>query len=166
MQGNIQSLGVFELDKYNADAWLLSPPCQPYTRQGLPSKVWNASLSRPCKFSSCSSLFLVTLIYKMLFLGLQKHSADARAFSFIKIIELIQHMLQPPKLLFVENVVGFEVCINHIYGSASYLYVIAKNCLLVADFWYTQADVGNIWKTWFCYTRIYIEPTAIWNSIF
>lgn len=77
-QGNIQSLSAMELDKYKADAWLLSPPCQPYTRQGL-----------------------------------QKHSADARAFSFIKIIELIQHMLQPPKMFFVENVVGFETSDTH-----------------------------------------------------
>lgn len=43
----------------------------------------------------------------------KKHSADARAFSFIKIIELIQHMLQPPKMLFVENVVGFETSDTH-----------------------------------------------------
>lgn len=33
-QGNIQRLTVQQLDKYKADAWLLSPPCQPYTRQG------------------------------------------------------------------------------------------------------------------------------------
>lgn len=77
-QGNIQTLTAIKLDKYKADAWLLSPPCQPYTRQGL-----------------------------------QKHSADARAFSFIKIIELIQNMLQPPKMLFVENVVGFETSDTH-----------------------------------------------------
>ncbi|KAJ6820402.1 tRNA (cytosine(38)-C(5))-methyltransferase isoform X2 [Iris pallida] len=77
-QGNIQTLTALELDKYRADAWLLSPPCQPYTRQGL-----------------------------------QKHSADARAFSFIKILELIPHMLQPPQMLFVENVVGFETSDTH-----------------------------------------------------
>ncbi|ONK59495.1 tRNA (cytosine(38)-C(5))-methyltransferase [Asparagus officinalis] len=45
--------------------------------------------------------------------GLQKHSADARAFSFIKIIELIRHMMHPPKMLFVENVVGFETSDTH-----------------------------------------------------
>lgn len=33
-QGNIQSLTSLELDKYRADVWLMSPPCQPYTRQG------------------------------------------------------------------------------------------------------------------------------------
>lgn len=34
-QGNIQHLTALQLDSYKADAWLLSPPCQPYTRQGL-----------------------------------------------------------------------------------------------------------------------------------
>ena len=43
-------------------------------------------------------------------LVLQKHFGDARAFSFLKILELIPHTSQPPSMLFVENVVGFEVC--------------------------------------------------------
>uniref|UniRef100_A0A453F1H2 tRNA (Cytosine-5-)-methyltransferase n=1 Tax=Aegilops tauschii subsp. strangulata TaxID=200361 RepID=A0A453F1H2_AEGTS len=77
-QGNIQTLTAGDLDKYKAHAWLLSPPCQPYTRQGL-----------------------------------QKHSADARAFSFIKILNLMQNMSFPPQMLFVENVVGFEVSDTH-----------------------------------------------------
>ncbi|PIN18417.1 C-5 cytosine-specific DNA methylase [Handroanthus impetiginosus] len=34
-QGNIQNLSAVDLDSYEADAWVLSPPCQPYTRQGL-----------------------------------------------------------------------------------------------------------------------------------
>ncbi|VAH77483.1 unnamed protein product [Triticum turgidum subsp. durum] len=76
-QGNIQTLTAGDLDKYKAHAWLLSPPCQPYTRQGL-----------------------------------QKHSADARAFSFIKILNLMQNMSFPPQMLFVENVVGFEVFLS------------------------------------------------------
>uniref|UniRef100_A0A0D9V2U0 Uncharacterized protein n=1 Tax=Leersia perrieri TaxID=77586 RepID=A0A0D9V2U0_9ORYZ len=77
-QGNIQTLTASDLDKYKAQAWLLSPPCQPYTRQGL-----------------------------------QKHSADARAFSFIKILSLMKGMSFPPQMLFVENVVGFEVSDTH-----------------------------------------------------
>ncbi|OMO80678.1 C-5 cytosine methyltransferase [Corchorus olitorius] len=77
-QGNIQSLTDADLDSYRAHVWLLSPPCQPYTRQGL-----------------------------------QKHSADARAFSFINILELIPRMSQPPCMLFVENVVGFETSDTH-----------------------------------------------------
>ncbi|CAN6877273.1 hypothetical protein HID58_077278 [Brassica napus] len=77
-QGNIQSLTAGDLDRYSADAWLLSPPCQPYTRQGL-----------------------------------QKHSGDARASSFLKILELIPHTSTPPRMLFVENVVGFETSDTH-----------------------------------------------------
>ncbi|KAI3982060.1 hypothetical protein MKX01_018966 [Papaver californicum] len=77
-QGNIQSLTVAELDKYKANAWLLSPPCQPYTRQGL-----------------------------------QKDSGDARAFSFLNILELIPKLSSPPLMLFVENVVGFETSDTH-----------------------------------------------------
>lgn len=63
---------------YHAQAWLLSPPCQPYTRQGL-----------------------------------QKGSADARASSFLKILELIPKSSQPPLMIFVENVVGFETSDTH-----------------------------------------------------
>ncbi|XP_043702910.1 tRNA (cytosine(38)-C(5))-methyltransferase 2 isoform X1 [Telopea speciosissima] len=77
-QGNIQSLTAADLDRYEADVWLLSPPCQPYTRQGL-----------------------------------QKDSGDARASSFLKILELVPHMLRPPLMFFVENVVGFEISDTH-----------------------------------------------------
>ncbi|KAF7817233.1 tRNA (cytosine(38)-C(5))-methyltransferase 2 isoform X1 [Senna tora] len=77
-QGNIQSLTAVDLDSYGADAWLLSPPCQPYTRQGL-----------------------------------QKDAGDARAFSFLQILELMQFILHPPSMLFVENVVGFETSETH-----------------------------------------------------
>ncbi|KAL9233889.1 hypothetical protein vseg_008824 [Gypsophila vaccaria] len=77
-QGNIQSLTANDLDKYQAHAWLLSPPCQPYTRQGL-----------------------------------QKDSSDARAFSFLNILELIPQLSHAPHMLFVENVVGFETSDTH-----------------------------------------------------
>lgn len=49
--------------------------------------------------------------------GLKKHSADARAFSFIKILNLMQNMIYPPQMLFVENVVGFEVGVNFLKNS-------------------------------------------------
>ncbi|CAM8895327.1 unnamed protein product [Rhodiola kirilowii] len=77
-QGNIQTLTAADLDRYEAHVWLLSPPCQPYTRQGL-----------------------------------QKGSADARALSFLTILELIPYMSKPPVMLFVENVVGFETSDTH-----------------------------------------------------
>ncbi|GJX37650.1 tRNA (cytosine(38)-C(5))-methyltransferase [Tanacetum coccineum] len=77
-QGNIQTLTAADLDRYRANVWLLSPPCQPYTRQGL-----------------------------------QKQSADARASSFLTILEIIPQLMQPPVMLFVENVVGFETSDTH-----------------------------------------------------
>nr|GEW03038.1 tRNA (cytosine(38)-C(5))-methyltransferase [Tanacetum cinerariifolium] len=77
-QGNIQTLTAADLDRYRANVWLLSPPCQPYTRQGL-----------------------------------QKQSADARASSFLTILETIPQLTQPPVMLFVENVVGFETSDTH-----------------------------------------------------
>ncbi|BBN08492.1 tRNA (cytosine38-C5)-methyltransferase [Marchantia polymorpha subsp. ruderalis] len=77
-QGNIQGLSVKQLDKYKADAWLLSPPCQPYTRQGL-----------------------------------QKDADDARAISFLKMLEMLPLMMSPPSYLLVENVVGFENSVTH-----------------------------------------------------
>ena len=46
-----------------------------------------------------------------LVLGLQKGTGDARAFSFLQILELMPFLLRPPSMLFVENVVGFEVCL-------------------------------------------------------
>ncbi|XP_024176554.1 tRNA (cytosine(38)-C(5))-methyltransferase 2 isoform X2 [Rosa chinensis] len=76
--GNIQILTAAGLDRYGANVWLLSPPRQPYTRQGL-----------------------------------QKQSGDAQAFSFLQILELIPHTSQPPIMLFVENVVGFETSDTH-----------------------------------------------------
>ncbi|KAK3023901.1 hypothetical protein RJ639_044523 [Escallonia herrerae] len=77
-QGNIQTLSAADLDSYGAHVWLLSPPCEPYTRQGL-----------------------------------QKDSNDARASSFLKILELMPQTSQPPVMLFVENVVGFETSDTH-----------------------------------------------------
>lgn len=77
-QGNIQTLTAADLDRYRANVWLLSPPCQPYTRQGL-----------------------------------QKQSADARASSFLRILEIIPQLMLPPVMLFVENVVGFETSDTH-----------------------------------------------------
>lgn len=94
-QGNIQSLSAAALDKYAAHAWLLSPPCQPYTRQGL-----------------------------------QKDSADARASSFIRILELIPQMRQPPIMLFVENVIGFEISNTHKHMMG----ILAQTCFVTQEY--------------------------------
>lgn len=39
LQRNISSLSVEECDDINADIWTMSPPCQPFTRQGLKKDV-------------------------------------------------------------------------------------------------------------------------------
>ncbi|AQK96552.1 DNA methyl transferase4 [Zea mays] len=65
---------------------------------------------RPCQ--NCILFFIFDSWINHL-VGLQKHSADARAFSFIKILNLMQDMSYPPQMLFVENVVGFEVSDTH-----------------------------------------------------
>jgi tRNA (cytosine38-C5)-methyltransferase len=62
--------------------------------------------------------------YHAIHAGLQKHSADARAFSFIKILNLMQNMRFPPQLLFVENVVGFEVGLSFSYFQSQLLTVV------------------------------------------
>ncbi|KAK1429556.1 hypothetical protein QVD17_11769 [Tagetes erecta] len=43
----------------------------------------------------------------------KKQSADARASSFLNILEIIPQLMQPPVMLFVENVVGFETSDTH-----------------------------------------------------
>lgn len=102
-QGNIQCLTASDLDKYGADAWLLSPPCQPYTRQGL-----------------------------------QKDTGDARAFSFLQILELMPFLLQPPSMLFVENVVGFETSDTH----AKLIEILEKTNFITQEFILSPLQFG------------------------
>ncbi|KAL0016350.1 hypothetical protein SO802_003419 [Lithocarpus litseifolius] len=102
-KGNIQSLTAADLDGYGAHARLLSPPCQPYTRQGL-----------------------------------QKHSGDARAFSFLKILELIPHTSQPPSMLYVENVVGFETSDTH----TKLIEILEKTNFVIQEFILSPLQFG------------------------
>ncbi|XP_019179462.1 PREDICTED: tRNA (cytosine(38)-C(5))-methyltransferase [Ipomoea nil] len=102
-QGNIQTLSAADIDGYKADAWLLSPPCQPYTRQGL-----------------------------------QKGSKDARASSFLKILELIPDTKRPPLFLFVENVVGFETSDTH----EKMMEILGKNQFVTQEFILSPLQFG------------------------
>ncbi|XP_028799145.1 tRNA (cytosine(38)-C(5))-methyltransferase 2 isoform X2 [Neltuma alba] len=102
-QGNIQSLTATDLDGYGADAWLLSPPCQPYTRQGL-----------------------------------QKDTGDARAFSFLQILELMPLLKHPPSMLFVENVVGFETSDTH----ATMIEILEKTNFITQEFILSPLQFG------------------------
>ncbi|KAJ3253316.1 C-5 cytosine-specific DNA methylase [Boothiomyces macroporosus] len=70
---NIGFLKSAVLDDYNADLWVMSPPCQPYSRKGL-----------------------------------RNGSKDARADSFLTILELLSNMEKKPRKIIIENVLGFE----------------------------------------------------------
>ncbi|XP_034683191.1 tRNA (cytosine(38)-C(5))-methyltransferase 2 [Vitis riparia] len=126
-QGNIQSLTAADLDRYRAHAWLLSPPCQPYTRQGL-----------------------------------QKHSGDARAFSFLKILELIQHTLHPPLMLFVENVVGFETSDTH----EKMIEILSKTGFVTQEFILSPIQFGVPYSRprYFCLAKR--KPLSFENQLF
>ncbi|XP_059641465.1 tRNA (cytosine(38)-C(5))-methyltransferase 2 isoform X2 [Cornus florida] len=126
-QGNIQTLSAADLDSYKAHAWLLSPPCQPYTRQGL-----------------------------------KKDSSDARASSFLKILELIPQTSQPPLMLFVENVVGFETSDTH----RKMIEMLAKTDFVTQEFILSPLQFGVPYSRprYFCLAKR--KPSSFRNPIF
>ncbi|CDP04792.1 unnamed protein product [Coffea canephora] len=126
-QGNIQSLSAADLDSYEAEVWLLSPPCQPYTRQGL-----------------------------------QKGSSDARASSFLRILELIPQTSQPPLMLYVENVVGFETSDTH----KRMVKMLEENNFILQEFILTPLQFGIPYSRprYFCLAKR--KPLAFKNPQF
>ncbi|CAI8592528.1 unnamed protein product [Vicia faba] len=124
-QGNIQSLTAADLDKYGAHASLLSPPCQPYTRQGL-----------------------------------QKDTGDARAFSFLQILELIPFLLWPPSMLFVENVFGFETSDTH----AKLIEIMEKTNFITQEFILSPLQFGVPYSRpcYFCLAKR--KPSSFGNE--
>ncbi|KAI4337342.1 hypothetical protein L6164_015771 [Bauhinia variegata] len=126
-QRNIQSLTAADLDSYRADAWLLSPPCQPYTRQGL-----------------------------------QKDTGDARAFSFLQILELMQLILRPPSMLFVENVVGFETSDTR----AKMIEMLEKTNFITQEFILSPLQFGIPYSRprYFCLAKR--KPSSFRNGLF
>ncbi|KAK4796065.1 hypothetical protein SAY86_028391 [Trapa natans] len=133
-QGNIQGLTAADIDIYKADAWLLSPPCQPYTRQGL-----------------------------------QKQSGDARAFSFLRILELIPEALNPPTAIFVENVVGFETSDTH----ERMIEMLAKTGFVTQEFILSPLQFGVPYSRprYFClakrkhlsFQRMWLNSKLLWS---
>ena len=77
-QKPIERLTTKQLDTYNADLWVMSPPCQPYTRQ---------------RANQPSS---------------KKDVNDRRAASFTHLTTVLAEMSNPPRFILLENVVGFE----------------------------------------------------------
>lgn len=75
---NIEHLPQEFYEKKAWDAWLMSPPCQPFTRGG-----------------------------KLL------DDEDARSTGFLYLTGILEKMKNPPKYLFIENVLNFEVSRCH-----------------------------------------------------
>ena len=70
---NLEHLPIAHFDRLKADCWLLSPPCQPYTRGG-----------------------------KLL------DDQDTRAAGLLHLIDVLGKMSEPPRYIFLENVLNFE----------------------------------------------------------
>ncbi|XP_065851056.1 tRNA (cytosine(38)-C(5))-methyltransferase 2 isoform X2 [Euphorbia lathyris] len=115
------------LISYRAQAWLLSPPCQPYTRQGL-----------------------------------QKHSGDARALSFLQILELIPQAKHPPSILFVENVVGFETSDTRL----KMVEILTKSDFVTQEFILSPLQFGVPYSRprYFCLAKR--KPLSFQNKVF
>ncbi|KAI9325910.1 S-adenosyl-L-methionine-dependent methyltransferase [Zopfochytrium polystomum] len=74
IQKVVESLTAKQLDEYQVNCWLLSPPCQPYTRGGK-----------------------------------KLDDQDLRARGLLHLVELLPQLANPPKYIFLENVLNFEV---------------------------------------------------------
>lgn len=74
VSSNLEHRTATYFSKLNTDLWLLSPPCQPYTRGG-----------------------------KML------DDQDERATALLHLINVLDEISNPPKWIFLENVLNFEV---------------------------------------------------------
>jgi len=70
-QRPIEKLSLDELDSFQADLWMMSPPCQPHTRQRN---------NENCR-------------------GGGRDSDDARAASFLHLCELLPNLRKPPCLI-------------------------------------------------------------------
>ena len=81
-QKPIEQLTKNKLDSYHADLWVMSPPCQPYTRQRV-----NQPISK-------------------------KDVNDRRAASFTHLTFILPTLINPPQYILLENVVGFETSIS------------------------------------------------------
>ena len=75
---NIEHLPVSFYERLGAEAWLMSPPCQPFTRGG--------------KFLD---------------------DQDSRSTGFLYLTKVLSEMKNPPRFLFIENVLNFEVSRCH-----------------------------------------------------
>lgn len=99
---NIEHLPQEFYEKKAWDAWLMSPPCQPFTRGG-----------------------------KLL------DDEDARSTGFLYLTGILEKMKNPPKYLFIENVLNFEVSRCH----ERFISVISQRGYKIHEFLVTPNDV-------------------------
>lgn len=100
---NVEHLPLAFYEKLDADIWLMSPPCQPFTRGGR-----------------------------------MRDSADTRSIGLLYLIDVLGKMKKPPRYLFLENVLNFEVseCHRLLMGMLSSLgYRVKEYLLTPCDPW-------------------------------
>ena len=78
IQANVEHLPVEYFEKLDAEAWLLSPPCQPFTRGGK-----------------------------------RMDDEDPRSTGFLHLLNVLGKMKNPPRYIFLENVLNFEISRTH-----------------------------------------------------
>ena len=98
---NIEHLPLEFYEKKAWDGWLMSPPCQPFTRGG-----------------------------KLL------DDEDARSTGFLFLTGILEKMKNPPKYLFIENVLNFEVSRCH----ERFISVISARGYKIHEFLVTPND--------------------------
>ncbi|PKK78988.1 S-adenosyl-L-methionine-dependent methyltransferase [Rhizophagus irregularis] len=93
----IDSLTIEDIEKYKANCWLISPPCQPYTRGGK-------SLD----------------------------DKDQRAKGLLHLIDILPKLSDPPKYIFLENVLNFEksICREKLINQLCLINYELTECLL------------------------------------
>ncbi|KAI5448389.1 tRNA (cytosine(38)-C(5))-methyltransferase 2 isoform X2 [Lathyrus oleraceus] len=90
----------------------------------------------------------------------KKDTGDARAFSFLQILELIPFLLQPPSMLFVENVVGFETSDTH----AKLIEILEKTNFITQEFILSPLQFGIPYSRprYFCLAKR--KPSSFGNE--
>ncbi|MED6204629.1 C-5 cytosine-specific DNA methylase, variant 2 [Stylosanthes scabra] len=93
----------------------------------------------------------------------KKDTGDARAFSFLQILELMPFLLKPPSLLFVENVVGFETSDTH----AKLIEILDRTNFVTQEFILSPLQFGIPYSRprYFCLAKRkpYSFVNEVWN---
>jgi tRNA (cytosine38-C5)-methyltransferase len=94
-QTSLERITPKQLDAYNAQMWLMAPPCQPYTRQG------SFQIDGQGYLTFCINAFLYSL-------GKQLDQDDPRAAAILNLVKIWPELRNKPQYVLIENVVNFE----------------------------------------------------------